>query len=75
MVLLRVIVSVSMMFAAAAFIQAAPVPIESVEVRNKKLEELWTLLLPYDEAVSSRALLELSVRPKADVVKFLSEKL
>lgn len=75
MVLLRVIVSMSMMFAVAAFIQAAPVPMESVEVRNKKLEELWTLLLPYDEAVSSRALLELSVRPKADVVKFLSEKL
>ncbi len=75
MVLKRMIVSVLLMFAVADSIQAAPVPMESVEVRNKKLEELWTLLLPYDESVSSRALLELSVRPKADVVRFLGEKL
>jgi len=54
---------------------AAPVPKESLEVKSKKLEELWGLLSAQDEAVSSRALLEMSARPKADVVVFLAGKL
>ena len=54
---------------------AAPVPVPSVEVKTKKLEELWKLLGAHDEAVSARALLELSSRPKASVVAFFAEKL
>jgi RNA polymerase sigma factor (sigma-70 family) len=54
---------------------AAPEPKESLEVKTKKLEELWSLLLSREEAVSSRAMLELSARPKADAVIFLAEKL
>ncbi len=54
---------------------AAPVPKETLEVKTKKLQELWGMLLDADEAVSSRALLEMSARPKADVVAFLAGKL
>jgi hypothetical protein len=56
-------------------VRAAPVPKEAPEVRTKKLEELWGLLLVSDEASSTRALLELTARPKADVVAFLDGKL
>lgn len=55
--------------------RAAPVPMESVEVKSKKLEELWKLLIELDDAVSVRALLELSIRPNNDVVRFLGDKL
>lgn len=54
---------------------AAPVPKESLEVRAKKLEELWAMLIVPDEAVSSRALLELTARPKKDVIPFLADRL
>jgi hypothetical protein len=55
--------------------QAAPVPKESMEVRNKKVEELWGLLADTDEAIRSRALLELANRPKLDVTAYLKTKL
>lgn len=54
---------------------AAPVPAESAEVKSKKLDELWTMLLSPDEAVASRALLELASRPKGEVTIFLGAKL
>jgi hypothetical protein len=55
--------------------QAAPIPKESPVVKGKKLEELWAMLLAQDEAVASRALLEMSARPKAEVVAFVAGKL
>ena len=55
--------------------RAAPVPAESPEVKAKKLEELWKMLLSGDESSASRALLELASRPKTDVVAFLGDKL
>ena len=54
---------------------AAPVPKEAPAVKGKKLEELWKMLLAQDEATASRALLEMSARPKADVVAFVAGKL
>jgi RNA polymerase sigma factor (sigma-70 family) len=56
-------------------IPAAPVPKEDPAVKRKNLEELWALLLVQDEAIGSRALLELAARPKKDVVAFLADKL
>ncbi len=53
----------------------APVPKEDPAVKRKNLEELWALLLVQDEAISTRALLELTARPKKDVVAFLADKL
>ncbi len=55
--------------------RAAPVPAESAEVKTKKLEELWTMLLAHTESISARALLELSSRPAKEVVPFLAAKL
>ena len=60
---------------APAPVRIAPVPAEAPEVKTKKLEELWGLLLVSDEVSSTRALLELTARPKADVVAFLDGKL
>ncbi len=55
--------------------RAAPVPMDSVEVKSKKLEELWALIIEHDEAIHVRALLEYSALPKGDVVAFLAGKL
>ena len=61
--------------AAIPVARAAPVPMESVEVKWKKLEELWKLLIEHDEALSTRTIIELATRPKNDVVVFFAGKL
>lgn len=52
---------------------AAPAPEPMAKLKN--LEELWALLLIQDDAIGSRALLELAARPKKEVVAFLADKL
>jgi RNA polymerase sigma factor (sigma-70 family) len=59
----------------ATVVMAAKVSPENLEVKTRKLEELWAMLLVNDEAVSARAMLELSSRPRAEVVSFLAAKL
>lgn len=53
---------------------AAPVPKESLEVRGKKLEELWAMLTQ-DEPICTRGMLALSARPKQELTAFLADKL
>lgn len=76
MILLRMILLVPMFLAVANLAPAAPVPMEKGELKSKKLEELWKLLLHSDdEPMSAKALLELSARPNAKVVEILGDKL
>ena len=53
---------------------AAPVPKGAAVVKGRKLDELWKMLAR-NEADSSRALLEFTARPKAEVVAFLAGQL